>query len=237
MATNSSNHTKTVDAYIKEHLIGTDEGLENAYTNSIKQNLPMIAVSPTQGKFASLLTTIGSAKNVLEIGTLGGYSTIWFAKALKAQGQGQGQGKVTSIEVVPHHRDVAIENLRAAGVKVPEEVDVILGPGLRVLPELVNEIEEGKREPFDFVFIDADWPNQWRYFDFAVKVSKGKGAVVYVDNVVQNMLEIGIVGNNEREEDAVDVIAKAGADDRVDAIVMQTVGSKTHDGFLLAVVK
>ncbi|CAI7569283.1 unnamed protein product [Penicillium pancosmium] len=225
------NQTKVVDAYIKKHLIGFDQGLEHAYTNSTEKGLPMIAVSPAQGKFASLLTTIGSACNVLEIGTLGGYSSIWFAKAVK------GRGKVTSIEISPHHRDVAVENLRAAGVEVPEEVEVLLGAGLDVLPRLVAEIERGAREPFDFVFIDADWPNQWNYFDFGVKVSKGKGAVIYIDNVVQNMLESGIVGENQRNGDSVDVFAKAGADDRVDAVVMQTVGSKTHDGFLLAVVK
>lgn len=231
MSSKSTDQTKVVDAYIKKHLIGVDKGLEHAYTNSIENGLPMIAVSPAQGKFASLLTTIGSARNVLEIGTLGGYSSIWFAKAV------QGRGKVTSIEVSPHHRDVAIGNLRAAGVKVPEEVEVLLGAGLEVLPKLVAEIEKGVREPFDFVFIDADWPNQWNYFDFGVKVSKGQGAVIYIDNVVQNMLESGIVGENQRDGDAVDVVAKAGADVRVDAVVMQTVGSKTHDGFLLAVVK
>ncbi|KAJ5216751.1 S-adenosyl-L-methionine-dependent methyltransferase [Penicillium citrinum] len=230
----SNDHTgniNLVDSYIKKHLIGEDEGLENAYTNSIKQGLPIIAVSAAQGKFASLLTTIGSARNVLEIGTLGGYSTIWFAKALK------GRGRVTSIEAAPHHRDVAIDNLRTAGVQVPEEVDVLLGAGLDVLPKLAVEIERGAREPFDFVFIDADWPNQWNYFEFGVKLSKGTGAVIYIDNVVQNMLESGIVGENERDEEAIDVVAKAGADDRVDAVVMQTVGSKSHDGFLLAVVK
>ncbi|KAJ5198621.1 uncharacterized protein N7498_007738 [Penicillium cinerascens] len=222
---------KAVDAYVKQHLIPADKGLENAHTNSTKNGLPMIAVSPIQGKFVSMLTTIGSARNVLEIGTLGGYSSIWFAQAMK------GRGKVTSIEVDPHHRDVAIDNLRTAGVQVPEEVDVLLGAGLDVLPKLAAEIEKGEREPFDFVFIDADWENHWNYFDFGVKLSKGKGALVYVDNTVQNMLESGIVGTNEREKDAVDLVAKVGRDDRVDAVVMQTVGAKSHDGFLLAVVK
>ncbi|OQE18724.1 hypothetical protein PENSTE_c017G09170 [Penicillium steckii] len=231
MSLKNTDNRNLVDAYVKKHLINEDAGLENAYTNSIKQGLPMIAVSASQGKFASLLTTIGSAKNVLEIGTLGGYSTIWFAKAMK------GRGKVTSIEAAPHHREVAINNLQAAGVQVPDEVDVLLGAGLDVLPKLADEIARGVREPFDFIFIDADWPNQWNYFDFAVKVSKGNGAVIYIDNVVQEMLSSGIVGENERDEEAIDVVAKAGADDRVDAVVMQTVGSKSHDGFLLAVVK
>ncbi|KAJ5556819.1 hypothetical protein N7494_000734 [Penicillium frequentans] len=231
MSRDQVNQGKAVDAYVKKHLLHEDRGLENAYANSTKQGLPMIAVSEVQGKFASMLTTIGSARNVLEIGTLGGFSTIWFARAMK------GRGKVTSIEVIPHHRDVAIENLRAAGVQVPEEVDILLGAALNILPKLAEEIEEGKREPFDFVFIDADWDNQWNYFDFGVKLSKGKGAVIYVDNAVRNMLESGIVGDAERVEKAVDVVANVGADDRVDAVVMQTVGSKNYDGFLLAVVK
>lgn len=191
----------------------------------------MIAVSEIQGKFASMLTTIGSARNVLEIGTLGGYSSIWFARAMN------GRGKVTSIELIPHHRDVAIENLRTADVRIPEEVDILLGAALDILPKLAEEIEKGEREPFDFVFIDADWDNQWSYFDFGVKLSKGKGAIIYVDNVVRNMLETGIVGDVERDEKAIDVVASVGADSRVDAVVMQTVGSKSYDGFLLAVVK
>lgn len=231
MSVDQVNQREAVDAYVKKHLLPADKGLENAYTNSTKKGLPMIAVSEVQGKFASMLTTIGSARNVLEIGTLGGYSSIWFAQAMK------GRGKVTSIEVIPHHRDVAIENLRAAGVQVPEEVDVILGAALKVLPKLAAEIEKGEKEPFDFVFIDADWENQWNYFDFGVKLSKGKGAVIYIDNAVRNMLESGIIGNVEREKNAVDVVANVGADDRVDAVVMQTVGSKNYDGFLLAIVK
>jgi predicted O-methyltransferase YrrM len=231
MSLSQASQREAVDAYVKHHLLKADKGLENAYTNSTRNGLPMIAVSEVQGKFVSMLTTIGSARNVLEIGTLGGYSSIWFAQAMK------GRGKVTSIEVIPHHRDVAIENLRTAGVQVPEEVDILLGAALNVLPKLAEEIEKGEREPFDFVFIDADWDNQWNYFDFGVKLSKGKGAVIYIDNAVRNLLESGIVGDNERDENAIDVVANVGADDRVDAVVMQTVGVKSHDGFLLAVVK
>jgi predicted O-methyltransferase YrrM len=102
-----------------------------------------------------MLTTIGSAHNVLEIGTLGECSTIWFSRAV------EGRGKVTSIEVSPHHCDVAIDNLRAAGIKVPKEMDVPLGAGLEVLSKLAAEIEKRERKAFDFVFIDADWPYQW----------------------------------------------------------------------------
>ena len=189
----------------------------------------MIAVSPIQGKFTSLLATLSSARNVLEIGTLGGYSTIWFAEALK------GRGKVTSIEIDSHRRDVAIENLRFAGVQVPDEVDVRLGAALDVLPTLKSEIEQGQREPFDFIFVDADWDNQANYFDYAVELSAKRG-VIYVDNAVRNLVERESFGKGD-PKDATDLVARAGKDDRVDAIVMQTVGAKEYDGFLLAIVK
>jgi len=226
---------RTVESYTVGHLIPAQPGLTHAYDNSAKSGLPTIAVSPAQGKFISLLTTMCGARNVLEIGTLGGYSSIWIAQALK--GGNNAGGKVTSIEVESDRRDVAIENLRFAGVKVPDEVDVVLGAGLDVLPKLASEIERGERERFDFVFIDADWENQWNYFDWGVKLSKGKGSVVYVDNVVGMLLESGIIGPEKRDVGAVPLVERVGGDTRVEAVVMQTVGAKSHDGFLLAVVK
>jgi predicted O-methyltransferase YrrM len=108
----------------------------------------MIAVSQLKGNFASLIATSSSTKNLLEIGTLGGYSTIWFAQAL------QGKGTVTSIEIDPFRRDIAAENLEFGGFR-PKDVNVILGAALDVLPQLASEIQQGKREPFDFVFIDC----------------------------------------------------------------------------------
>ncbi|MCJ1302414.1 hypothetical protein MMC08_005217 [Hypocenomyce scalaris] len=235
MSFENVKHIHAVESYTESHLIPPQPGLTHAYTNSTKHGMPMIAVSPTQGKFISLLTTMCGARNVLEVGTLGGYSSIWFAQALK--GRGGAGGKVTSIEVNSERRDVAIQNLRFAGVKVPEEVDVLLGAGMDVLPELAAEIEKGERERFDFVFIDADWENQWSYFDYGVKLSKGKGSVVYVDNAVRELLESGIVGPAKRDEGAVSLVERVGADTRVEAVVMQTVGAKDYDGFLMAVVK
>jgi predicted O-methyltransferase YrrM len=226
-------HTQAVEVYTGSHLIPAQPGLTHAYANSTKHGIPMIAISPAQGKFISLLTTMSGARNVLEIGTLGGYSTIWFAQALKANGG----GKVTSIEIDPNRRGVAIENLRFAGVKVPEEVDILLGTALDVLPKLAAEIEKGERERFDFVFIDADWPNQWNYFDYGVKLSKGKGSVIYVDNVVRELLESGFVGPKKKDKGAVSLVERVGEDGRVEAVVMQTVGAKDYDGFLMAVVK
>ncbi|KAJ6028628.1 hypothetical protein N7540_004204 [Penicillium herquei] len=220
-----------LESHIEAHILHSEPGHTHAYENSTKKGLPIIAVSPVQGKFTSLLVALRGARNVLEIGTLGGYSGIWLARGL------QGKGKLTSIEVDSHHRDVAIENLQYAGLKVPEDVEVLLGAGLDILPKLEEEIVQGKREKFDFVFIDADWKNQWNYFDWAVKLSKGPGSAIYVDNAVKQMLESGIVGDQERADDATDLVAKVGADPRVEATMLQTVGAKSYDGFLLAVVK
>ncbi|KAI9836673.1 MAG: hypothetical protein M1819_001309 [Sarea resinae] len=228
-------HTHAVESYTESHLISAQPGLTHAYENSTKHGMPMVAVSPVQGKFISLLTTMCGARSVLEIGTLGGYSSIWFAQALRGR-DGTG-GKVTSIEVESGRRDVAIENLRFAGVKVPDEVDVVLGAGLDVLPKLAAEIEKGERERFDFVFIDADWDNQWNYFDYGVRLSKGKGSVLYVDNVVRELLASGIVGPQKRDERAVSLVERVEEDGRVEAVVMQTVGAKDYDGFLMAIVK
>ncbi|MCJ1375312.1 hypothetical protein MMC20_006547 [Loxospora ochrophaea] len=224
-----------VETHIEKHLVQPGPAHTHAYDTSTANGIPMIALSPTQAKFVSLLTTMHGSRNVLELGTLGGYSSIWFAQALKSNGGGG--GKVTSIEIDSKRRDVATANLEYAGVKMPEEAEVVLGAGLDVLPRLGEEIEAGKRERFDFVFVDADWDNQWRYFDWGVRLCKGKGSVVYVDNVVREMLESGIVGPEKRDEGATDLVEKVGKDSRVDAVVMQTVGAKDYDGFLMAVVK
>ena len=227
-------HAPTVASYTEGILVPPTPALTHAYDNSTKHDIPMIAISPAQGKFISLLTQMSGAKNVLELGTLGGYSSIWFAEALKANGGG---GKVTSIEIDPARRGVSIDNLKYAGVDVPEEVEVLLGAGLEVLPNLEKEIEQGKREKFDFVFIDADWDNQWAYFDWGVKLSKGKGSVVYVDNVVRQLLEIGAIGPADKDEKVDNLVERVGKDGRVEAVVMQTVGAKDYDGFLMALVK
>lgn len=232
MAFQNIGHSLAVERYTEKHLIRPQKGLAHARTNTAKHGIPSIALSAVQGKFVSLLAAMSGAKNVLEIGTLGGYSSIWLSQALQRSG-----GKLTSIEVSSKHRKVAIENLRHAGVKVPEEADVLLGAGLEVLPRLEEEIERGERERFDFVFIDADWENQWAYFDYGVRLSNGTGSVVYVDNVVMEILSSGFLWPKEMDRDAISVVERAGKDERVDAVVMQTVGSRDYDGFLMAVVR
>lgn len=225
-----------MDAYTSKHLLTASEtshdALKHALSNSAKNGLPPISVSPSQGKFLKIQCQLQNAKNILEIGTLGGYSTIWFATA-------GGDVHVTSIEISPKHRDVALENIRYAGLS--KQVDVILGAALDVLPNLAREIEERTRDKFDFVFIDADWGEQWDYFDWAVKMM-GKGSCIYVDNVVKQLLESG-VPNADADKDSEPVrgmkelVERVGRDTRVDAVVMQTVGAKSYDGFLMAVVK
>ena len=225
-----------VDAYTAKHLLQAsrpyNNALEHALSNSTRKGLPPISVSPSQGKFLAIQCRLQGARNILEIGTLGGYSTIWFASASK-------DVHVTSIEISRKHRDVAIENIEYAGLS--KQVDVILGAALDVLPGLAKEIEQGKREKFDFVFIDADWDEQWEYFDLAANMMD-QGSCIYVDNVVKQLLESGVAVEETEEPSAPvrgmkELVERVGRDDRVDAVVMQTVGAKTHDGFLIAVVK
>ena len=225
-----------MDLYISKHLFPAslthNEALEHALSNSTKNGLPPISVSPSQGKFLKIQCQLQNAKNVLEIGTLGGYSTMWFALAGE-------DVRVTSIEINSKHRDVAIENIKYAGLT--EQVDVVLGAALDVLPQLAKEIEEGTRQRFDFVFIDADWDEQWDYFNWAAKIME-RGSCIYVDNVVKQLLQSGVTYDDERRDSGPvrgmkELVERVGKDSRVDAVVMQTVGMKSYDGFLMAVVK
>ncbi len=153
---------------------------------------------------------------MLEIGTLGGYSTIWFAST---------GAKVTSIEIDPKHRDVALENTKGL------DVEIILGAALDVLPKLAAEAKK-----FDFIFIDAAWEEQWEYFQWAIKLARVNGCI-YVDNVVRMMLESENVGKGES------LVTKVGREEKVTATLVSTVSSQKtkvdemFDGFLLAVVK
>jgi len=234
MSVETVTHANEITGYTESLLIPPTPAFTHAYSNTSAHGIPEIALSPSQGKFISLLARMSRAKNILEIGTLGGYSALWLAQALNTSGAG---GKLTSVEINPDRRDVAIENLKYAVVKIPDQVDILLGAGLDILPRLAKEIDHGKREKFDFIFIDADWDNQWAYFDWGVKLSKGKGSVVYVDNVVKQLLEIGAVGPAENDASVTNLVEMVGKDERVDATVMQTVGGKNHDGSLIAVVK
>lgn len=197
--------------------------------SQIDNGLPDIAVSPLQGQFLQLQCQLIGAKHVLEVGTLGGYSTIWLASSSP-------DIHVTSIEVDEHHADVARKSIENAGLA--HRVTVLLGSGVDVLTRLEAEVAAGSRQRFDFVFIDADKQGSPAYLDLSIRMCR-QGACVIVDNVVRRG---GVASAEEAERDSRvrgsrEAIIAAGRDERVDATVMQTVGEKNYDGFLLCRVR
>lgn len=212
-----------VDAYLNDVLVRSDESLERALAHSADSGLPAISVSPTQGKFLMMLARIQGACRILEIGTLGGYSTIWFAKALPAD------GRIITIESEPKHAQVAKENIVDAGFG--EMVDVRLGKALDVLADIAAE----NVGPFDFTFIDADKPNIPEYFDWALRLSRS-GSIIIVDNVIRE----GAIIDADSEDPSVQGVRRLNEylalESSVTATTLQTVGSKGYDGFTIAVV-
>lgn len=210
----------SVDNYLADMLVGPDETLESALEASAAAGLPPIAVSVNQGKLLHLLARLHGSRRVLEVGTLGGYSAIWLARALPADGE------VVSLEIDPHHAEVARENIARAGLS--DRVDVRLGPALDVLPEL-----EG---PFDFAFIDADKPSNPDYLRWALQLSR-PGTVIVVDNIVRG----GAVADPEDHRPATNgsrsVVELIAAEPRLDGTAIQTVGTKGYDGFVIALVR
>ena len=214
----------SVDRYLSERVIAPDEALENALATSAKAGLPEIAVSPTHGKLLHVLAKTLGARKILEIGTLGGYSTIWLARAL-APG-----GSLITLEADPKHADIARANISHSGLS--RLVQVRVGPALDTLPQLAAE---GKG-PFDFVFIDADKINTAAYFTWAMNLSRPGGLIV-VDNVVRD----GAVADAATTDTAVQGMRRffdlVRFDPRVDVTAIQTVGAKGYDGFALLRVK
>lgn len=221
-----------VDNYSFSHLhpssrtTPSNDALAHALSNSASQGLPDIAVSPAQGKFLHIQARLLHARNILEIGTLGGYSTIWLAASSP-------DARVVSIEVDAHHADVARSNLEYAGVS--SQVDIRLGAGVDVLPGIVDEVQQGKREKFQLVFIDADKESNWHYVDTVLGICE-PGACVIVDNVVRQG-RLAEETEDSRVLGAKRVVENVGRDERLDGVVLQTVGDKNYDGFLIAIVK
>ncbi|WP_457798826.1 O-methyltransferase [Methylocystis sp. S23] len=215
---------RKVDDYIAGKLIAPAEGQAATSEANRRAGLPAIDVSAPQGKLLHLLAGSIGARRILEIGTLGGYSTIWLARAL-----GQG-GMVVTIEFDPRHAEVARENIAREGVS--EKVDLRVGAALDLLPRIEAE-EPG---PFDLSFIDADKANNAAYFDWALKLSR-PGALIIVDNVVRE----GAVADPSTKDDgglgARRLFDRVAAEPRVTATAIQTVGAKGWDGFLIARVK
>jgi predicted O-methyltransferase YrrM len=210
-----------VDEYIEDLLVGEDPALDAALAASDKAGLPAIAVAPPQGKFLNLLARVHGARRILEIGTLAGYSTIWLARALPAD------GKLITLEYDQRHADVATANIANAGFA--DLVEVRVGKALDSLPDLVDH------GPFDLFFIDADKANNPNYFTWALRLSR-PGSVIVVDNVVRS----GRVVDATSTDEAIVGTRKLGQmlaeEPRVDATMIQTVGGKGYDGFALALV-
>lgn len=211
-----------VDDYFVSALHATDPSLDSALEASRTAGLPPISVAPNQGKLLHLLARTHGTKNALEIGTLGGYSTIWLARALPDD------GRLVTLELDPKHAEVAQANLVNAGVE--DMVDVRVGRAVDSLAALESE----GRGPFDLIFVDADKPSNPDYFRWALRLSR-PGSLIIVDNVVRKGAVVDANGGADAEgvRAMTELIA---AEPRVTATAVQTVGSKGYDGFLLALV-
>jgi predicted O-methyltransferase YrrM len=212
-----------VDDYIADRLIPADRALEAALASNRESGLPAIDVSPAQGKLLNLLARMIGAKRILEVGTLGGYSTIWLARALQLG------GKVVTLELDPHHAKVAQANVDKAGLSA--SVDIRVGPALKSLEALGKEVGE----PFDFIFIDADKPNNPNYLAWAMKLSR-PGTVIVCDNVIRDGDVIEAKSGDENVQGARAAFDFIGKDKRLDGTAIQTVGVKGYDGFAIAIV-
>lgn len=210
-----------VDEYLVNTLLPADPVLDNLLLHNQQSSLPPIDVAPNQGQLLALLVQISGARKVLEIGTLGGYSTVWMARALPED------GCVVTLEADAHHARVAQENIRSAGLN---NVEIRVGSAADTLPGLAA------LAPFDLIFIDADKPNNPLYLEWALKYSRS-GTLIIGDNVVRD----GEVTNPESPDERVQGVRKfiemLGQDPRLTVTALQTVGSKGWDGFTLARVK
>ena len=212
-----------VDAYTAKLLTPPDPSLDGALLANTAAGLPAIDVSPNQGKFLHLLAKSSGARKILELGTLGGYSTIWLARALPAG------GRLITIEIDPKHAEVARQNIAKAGVT--KVVDLRLGPALDILPQLIKE----GAGPFDLIFIDADKSNIPNYFAWALKLAH-VGSLILVDNVVRKGAVIDADSKDPNVQGVRRFLEMLSQETRVTATVIQTVGSKGYDGFAIALV-
>ncbi|MBN3958633.1 O-methyltransferase [Nostoc sp. NMS8] len=212
-----------VDRYFTDLLVPSDPALDTALQTSAAAGLPPYNVSPNQGKLLLLLAQIQGARSILEIGTLGGYSTIWLARALPSD------GRLITLEADPKHAEVARANIAHAGLS--KLVDLRLGQALSTLPQIAAE----NQGPFDLIFIDADKPNNPEYFAWALKLSR-RGSLIIADNVVRN----GAVIDSASTDPSVQGVRRfnelLASEPRVNATAIQTVGSKGYDGFAIAIV-
>jgi predicted O-methyltransferase YrrM len=214
----------SVDQFISGLLIPSDPALDAALEASAVAGLPAISVSANQGKLLHLLAKLVNARRILEIGTLGGYSTIWLARALPVD------GKLITLEADAKHAQVARANFVRA--RLAEVIDLRLGPALETLPRLAAE----GAGPFDLIFIDADKPNTSAYFDWALSLSRA-GSLIIVDNVVRDGEIADAVSTDANVQAMRRFLTRLAAESAVEAAAMQTVGSKGYDGLAIAMVR
>ena len=212
-----------VDDYIGAHLLGQDHALDAVLAANAAGGLAAIDVSAAQGKMLHLLARMAGARRILEVGTLGGYSTIWLARALPED------GRLVTLELEPHHAKVARGNIAAAGFA--DRVDVRVGPAIEALHAMIATGEA----PFDFIFIDADKPSNVGYLDAALALSR-PGATIVVDNVVRGGGVIDASSGDPSVQGTRALFEAIAAEPRLSATAVQTVGDKGWDGFLLALV-
>ena len=212
-----------VDEYIVDSLLARDPILEAALKANRAAGLPSIDVSPAQGKFLNLLVRMCQARLVLEIGTLGGYSTIWMARGLPRG------GRLVSLEAELLHATVARENISRAGLA--EIVEIRVGRAIDTLPQLLAE----ELHPFDLIFIDADKPSNSAYLDWAMRLSR-PGTVIVVDNVIRNGEVTDPLSGNAGVRGSREAFENMGSNAHLSATALQTVGVKGYDGFAIGIV-
>ncbi len=212
-----------VDQYFSERLLRSDPILESALEASAAAGLPAINVSPNQGKLLQMFAQLVGARSILEIGALGGYSTIWLARGLRAG------GRLVTLELDPNHAAIAQLNVSRAGLQ--GVVEVRIGNALEILPQLSAE----GRGPFDLVFIDADKQNIPTYFEWALKLSH-LGTLIIVDNVVRSGAVIDGDSSDPSVQGVRSFVELLGAETRASGTAIQTVGIKGYDGFAIVLV-
>jgi predicted O-methyltransferase YrrM len=214
---------EAVEHYFDKVLVAQDSALEDALAAAAAEKLPAIQVSSVQGKLLHLLARILGARKILEIGTLGGYSTIWMARALPEG------GRLITLEADPKHADVARKNFARAGVD--SKVELRLGKALDTLPKIVAE----GLGPFDLFFIDANKSNMPEYFEWSLKLAR-KGSVIIADNVVRGGAVLEVDSKDADIQGVRRFLEMVGKEKRVSGTAMQTVSTKNYDGFALVLV-
>lgn len=214
---------EAVDRYVADHLLGEDPALDAALAANAGAGLPAIDVAPVQGKLLHLLARMRGARRILEVGTLGGYSSIWLARALPEG------GRLVTLELDPHHAEVARDNLERAGLA--DRCEIRVGPAADSLAALQAE----GAEPFDFVFIDADKQGNVAYVRAAIPLAR-PGTAIVVDNVVREGGILDPDSDDPRIRGTRALFEAVAAEPRLSATAIQTVGLKKWDGFLLAIV-